>query len=860
MVRSTILLVAKPSRARDSTKDWLALQGHHFRVMTADDATEALTILESEVVHAVVIDLGADGAEGALGLSERIGPHFARLIYTHHSPDEGNLVSRCLQAADGVTWKGDDPVKLPNDLRDLIAQKKIFNPALQIGWTLGLNFATLVNRMKPMRDADRLIRRRARRILRDLTRRLFVDTLGVEFLRDMTGHSHCVTVLARPSYPHLGAALPLVVKFGPRQKIEQEVENWLTFVKNYVPNCPQLIEPRREIPSHVRSGGFAALAYKFAGQDVYAVADFRDFYRDGRNDAQALRAIIERLFNRSCGAWYRSEVSHKFERQPLDALYRRQLRMDSEARVAELRADIDRLISLSGEVFTPSGDGYLRVRIPERREVILPDPFAFIFGPHASSNGGDFFPSVYKTKVTHGDFHGGNILVNPAGDLWLVDFDSTGWGHALRDGAHLESDIKFKLFPSASLRDRYDLERTLCAPARLQNGFAFPEGEPSGQQARALAAIHQIRQHLHDLVDIEDAREHYIALLFYALKYVSGFSSAADASQDSPTSKQHALLSAAMLCDRLSEPPPALLVQTGPQPEKGVVFLAHEYQPPWEDTCRGLHAGLAGMGYKVFHPRDAEAGGGGLWDKLARLIDQSDAVLCETSSLNGNVFFELGYAIGRKRRYYLMIDDADAASHEPPRLLQNDLAIRYPSQKQLVRRVGESLGAVDGLAARYFFEGEQFAAREHRATPRDKQALALVGNADRQRDDLAPAVLGVLGELPAWRVEALHLADAYNLANFYLRLLEAELVVGCLSSGRERNAALVNAEVCLALGLALGQGKKLIVLQEEGRPVLTDLKSLTKLFHGLPDLERALREELEAKGITAGGRQRSVPL
>ena len=39
----------------------------------------------------------------------------------------------------------------------------------------------------------------------------------------------------------------------------------------------------------------------------------------------------------------------------------------------------------------------------------------------------------------HGDLHLGNILIGPAGDAWLIDFEWTRLGHTLLDWAGLEA-------------------------------------------------------------------------------------------------------------------------------------------------------------------------------------------------------------------------------------------------------------------------------------------------------------------------------------------------------------------------------------------------------------------------------------
>jgi len=46
-------------------------------------------------------------------------------------------------------------------------------------------------------------------------------------------------------------------------------------------------------------------------------------------------------------------------------------------------------------------------------------------------------------SITHGDLQADNILMNDAGDCWLIDFYRTYPSHILRDFVELETDIKF---------------------------------------------------------------------------------------------------------------------------------------------------------------------------------------------------------------------------------------------------------------------------------------------------------------------------------------------------------------------------------------------------------------------------------
>lgn len=46
-----------------------------------------------------------------------------------------------------------------------------------------------------------------------------------------------------------------------------------------------------------------------------------------------------------------------------------------------------------------------------------------------------------QMAMTHGDLHGGNLFVDARGEIWVIDYERTGFGPILQDWAELETDI-----------------------------------------------------------------------------------------------------------------------------------------------------------------------------------------------------------------------------------------------------------------------------------------------------------------------------------------------------------------------------------------------------------------------------------
>ncbi len=138
-----------------------------------------------------------------------------------------------------------------------------------------------------------------------------------------------------------------------------------------------------------------------------------------------------------------------------------------------------------------------------------------------------------------------------SGNVWLIDFQSAGQGHILRDVAMLESTVRFQLLAAeeATLDDRLQMEVALCSIERFSEVEHLATGFSTENQALAKAyatAVH-IRKLAHKLVEqnpSDDISEYYIALLYNAMNTI-GFTSLPSGQ------REHAVLSASLLADRL---------------------------------------------------------------------------------------------------------------------------------------------------------------------------------------------------------------------------------------------------------------------------------------------------------------------
>lgn len=316
------------------------------------------------------------------------------------------------------------------------------------------------------------------------------------------------------------------MKFGDFRKIEEEYRNFTEYVQPFLGG-----ERNTTIIAMRRTPHLAGITYSLLGTTNDQVVDFGEFYHHA--DSSQIKDALHRLFWHTCKAWYASR---------------------GQLELVDLTTDYQRLFSYPlGMLERVLSADQLNISVQDEQKVFfksLPGNRAFT-NPLPMING---LSLVYPTYccITHGDFNHRNLLVDSDGNMWLVDFQGTGPGHILRDVASLDSAVRFQLLTAeeATLEERLRLEEALLDNIQHFSQIEQLMGKFSTTN-RALAKAHASVVHLrtiaHKLVEQnpeDDISEYYIALLYNALNTLR-FSSL------SPVQREHALLCASLLADRL---------------------------------------------------------------------------------------------------------------------------------------------------------------------------------------------------------------------------------------------------------------------------------------------------------------------
>jgi nicotinamidase-related amidase len=319
--------------------------------------------------------------------------------------------------------------------------------------------------------------------------------------------------------------IPFVVKIDRHDRIARErvavesVENLLGA------NAPRLAD-------YVDLETRGAIKYHFATMYAGQVRTLQRAVREA-SGPEAVRALFDRVIERLLRRLYQSPV---LDRLSLFEYYSYQPRyadstLQRIAALAEVAGDRVRVPGLEGDLRSPSAfyEHLFEKETGEAEEV--------------------------PCAVVHGDLNLANVLLDDAGNTWLIDYYWTRMGHALDDVAKLENDLKFLMVPledDVGFARAAALERHLVAQEDLM--APLPPPEASLLQDRALArvypAIAALRALAADLLreagltGAVPARQYRIAQLRYSA-HTTSFE------ECSLRQKRLALVSTCLLAERL---------------------------------------------------------------------------------------------------------------------------------------------------------------------------------------------------------------------------------------------------------------------------------------------------------------------
>lgn len=512
------------------------LQRDGFDTDAVSTATEALERLSQNVYHVLVLDIRMDDADQSnidgiallreldkRGLSEATK---VIMLSAYGTKELMRTSFREYRVADFLSKDDFDNQVFLENVRQVFTQKVNINLSLKIHWQQVSGPDQVVLNMDvdgtPVKQGTHLHSLIAAE-LEDLLCRLFYQAESILVRPLTTGQSGTRVLRVQPFYTTGGGGHEVVVKFGAFRKIEEEYDNFKEYVQPFLGGGRNTTVLALRRTPHL--GG---IIYSLLGTSNDRLMDFGDFYHQA--DLPKIRNALDRLFLDTCSAWY-ANLGHL---QPLD-----------------LVADYQRLLEYTpGRLEHVVSEQLTSVQGKQRLSFSHLKSKRTFINPWLTMAGMSLVLPTYIC-ITHGDFNYHNLLVDGAGNMWMIDFQGTGQSHILRDVAILDSAVRFQLLTAeeATLKERLAMEEVLCSIERFSqvDQLATKFSTENRALAKTYATVVHLRMLAHKLVQQnpnDEINEYHIALFYNAMNTLRFASLPAE-------QREHALLCASLLAERL---------------------------------------------------------------------------------------------------------------------------------------------------------------------------------------------------------------------------------------------------------------------------------------------------------------------
>ena len=355
--------------------------------------------------------------------------------------------------------------------------------------------------------------------LKELFQKLFANVKGIIIAPLLQGRSGAGVVKVQPAgLPH-----EVVVKFGKRETMEEEAKRFDAEVSGRLAGVDRITHKIK----HCSTSSIGGIEYTLIGTRVGNVRTFNEYY-DSERDIERIEKIIECLFREVFGFWFNNKAP---EVSDLADWYKQHLEISLE--------------TLERDIFKDSTLGRYR----NRTQIDFDNCGRFLNPLYYVKNKPNYSVDAYYCPI-HGDLNGNNMLVDPDGYVWLIDFAKTGKGYVFHDFIKLECVIKFELLKTVDVQALCEFEKALLSPRRFSEftTMSFSNSYNKDDLKKGFAVIKKLRELALEVISPEkqiSAKEYYVGLLYQTLSTL----------RRTDVRRQHAFLSASMTCDTLDKMP-----------------------------------------------------------------------------------------------------------------------------------------------------------------------------------------------------------------------------------------------------------------------------------------------------------------
>ncbi len=265
-----------------------------------------------------------------------------------------------------------------------------------------------------------------------------------------------------------------------------------------------------------------------------------------------------------------------------------------------------------------------------------------------------------------------------------------------------------------------------------------------------------------------------------------------------------------------------------PIPSEVSFFFAHPFTPAKTEWIKNLSLEIKDRFGAEIHLPAEEATGGVLFCKLCHQIRSSTAIVSEITDLNRNVLFEHGFAIALGRRSVLVRQKGIVRESELD-VISDLERNEYDNREEVLEYIGRLYP--ENLNLEFADSGEPKILGKWDMTPYEpigtRVAFLKIG---QQKTDGLRRIEKILRR-SGLEIDPID-ADEHTthmLHSYCVRLRQSKYVVGHFVRDDRNDHESQNALVALLLGIALGLGREVIILQEG--PVTKPMIDLKGVIH-----------------------------
>lgn len=518
----------------------------HYEVLKASSPGEVAYLLRDDWIHLMIVDIrlindnDKQDISGLLLAKKEQFRSIPKIILTAY-PTYEHVREALGPALDGLPPAVEFLAKDEGADAMLRAVERVLAQHVRINWDLVIHsneshpvsFPHLGTLIEPSTDMSRLPSRTEE--LTDLFRRLFFEKEHIKIDRVLWQSKGRVALSV---FAFKQGALPeaLVVVCGSPTSLTQESQAYKEFAASAAGGMGTALS-KTAATTH-----FAANAYSLAGTNLENIHNLMDFYR-GSSD-KTFDATLKVFFYERLREWHREQIIRE-DKKTLDQCYRTRLGWENDTTAQGLFDE--RIESLLYHIPTlgvrvQREDGKLTFQLPGE-SVSYPDPLPALFQQSTIGH------PVLLT-ATPGRLAGESILTDANGKTWLTDFSEAGLAPVLWNFVSLEAAIRFDWVETDKFKWLYDLERCL-----ITGDFSkLNVSDIERPLLKPLRAIQNIRHLALEAVG-GDFLSYHLGVFFQAADRLLSFDPTRQLTHRDIARLTHALISAAMICEKLGQSP-----------------------------------------------------------------------------------------------------------------------------------------------------------------------------------------------------------------------------------------------------------------------------------------------------------------